>query len=203
MQPTDMHLDAVRETINMGMGHAAGVLNRACGMRFRLHVPVVQIAARFRFNNKETVEYGRPMRVVVQEFTGTVCGFSALAFSEKTAERLVAAVTRNISNSVVNPALTEAAVVELGNITLSGVTSRIGDILQFRFRYQPPVLYPETALRLMTERLSGAGDPAVIAHAKFSIVEKEDGAAVYLFFKAVSPTQFLIAVDRIRKSTET
>ena len=75
-------LDELTEHLNIGVGHAAGLLNSLIGRRIKLQVPRIEIFPRKQINEALKSFGTENYSTVNQKFGGDISGSASLLFSK-------------------------------------------------------------------------------------------------------------------------
>jgi chemotaxis protein CheC len=97
---TPMQLDILQELINIGVGRAAGMLNRMVSTHIQLQVPELVVLSSRELIHRYAARGGEVFSAVQLTFSGHFSGMSALIFPPESASRLVNII---LGNSVVSP----------------------------------------------------------------------------------------------------
>src|ERR687886_1605486 len=90
---TESQLDALRETANIGAGHAATALSQMTGGTIMITVPTVTIAA-LEDVPSQIADSEEPVAAVLMQMTGDLTGRTLLVFPRPTAVRLAELMLR-------------------------------------------------------------------------------------------------------------
>ncbi len=131
-------MDTLRELINIGIGRAAGMLNKLTRARVILEVPVVELIRMEELSCHVASLNGTPSSVVRIDYNGYITGSTALVFNTAGAAALVYAITGEEFEKPERDVMTEETLKEVGNICINGVMGSIGNILHERITYTPP-----------------------------------------------------------------
>lgn len=201
MNPTPLQADALSELINIGVGHAAGMLNQMVGSTIRLRVPTVKVLHLSRLANELGSGPDEILSLVRQPFAGFIQGSAALVFPPESAARLVAALTHEEQGSPVLDSVRSGTLSEVGNIVINGVMGTIANILHIRLSYGLPSCLDDSIAHLFTPP-SGQGDPMVVlAHTHFVIEDLDIQGTILLICEVFSFDALLAAIDAVSFQT--
>jgi chemotaxis protein CheC len=197
LNPTPLQTDALSELINIGIGHAAGMLNQMVGSPIRLRVPRVKVLQLSRL----AAELGRGpdeiLSLVRQPFAGSIQGTAALVFPPESAARLVAALTSEKPGSPDLDSVRSGTLSEVGNIVINGVMGTIANILHIRLTYGLPTYLDDSIAHLFSP--SGYQDDpmVVLAHTHFVIENLDIQGTILLICEVLSFDALLAAIDAV------
>ncbi len=128
--------DGIQELITMGVGRAAGMLNRLTGAHVTLRVPEVEILSGSAFPAGQ-----RPAEessLVSQQYQGLLSGMTILAIPRQSAIHLVTILTGEEGGAAGMDALRIETLLEVGNILISAIMSSLCVLLETRLTYGFP-----------------------------------------------------------------
>jgi chemotaxis protein CheC len=135
-----LQLDALRETANIGAGHAATALSQMTGSTIMIKVPAISIAgvqelqAQFEPNEE-------PVAAVFMHMLGDLTGRTLLVFPKPTVMRLAELMLRRpVGSSVACRELETSAIREAGNILSGAYMNALSDFLGMMLLPSPPTL---------------------------------------------------------------
>ena len=199
--PTDRHLDAISELLNIGVGRAAGMLNQMIGSPIRLEVPSVKILRASELGTELDRDPAEPLSFVRLGFGGALEGTAALVFPPDSAAKLVAVLIGEDpeTRAADLDSLRVGTLSEVGNIVINGVMGSLGNILRVRLNYELPT-YLEASLDHLFDQ--PASDPmVVVAHARFTVESLDIQGTILLVFEVRSFDALLAAVDAVSEET--
>ena len=197
-----MRLDILQELINIGVGRAAGMLNRMVSTHIQLQVPELVVLSSKEFLTRYGSRGKEIFSAVQLTFTGHFSGLSALIFPPESASRLVGII---LGNAVISPDEAEAMRVEtlqeVGNIVLNGVMGSIGNILKENIVFSTPDYVEERFERLVFFG-EHADDRAMVlmARTQFTIKDHLIEGEVLILFSLASFDTLLAAIDALGSS---
>lgn len=202
MQLTPMQLDILQELINIGVGRAAGMLNRMVSTHIQLQVPELVVLSSSEFIARYGTRGQEVFSAVQLTFSGHFSGLSALIFPPESASRLVGII---LGNSVIAQDEIEAMRVEtlqeVGNIVLNGVMGSIGNILKENIVFSTPDYVEERFERLVFFGESAdSGAMVLMARTQFTIKDHLIEGEVLILFSLASFDTLLAAIDTLAAS---
>ena len=164
-------LDALKEILNIGVGHAAGTLHELIEMPIKLSVPHVTVIS-CDDSLATTCNYGsESMAMVEMGFDGTLQGSAVLGFPTDGASKLVSLVTGEDDEVAKLEALRSEALSEIGNIVLNSVMGSIANMLQQPLNYSVPVFSEKTIVDI--DKLYGQDRNGAILFANTHFIVEE------------------------------
>lgn len=125
-QPTKSELDLLRETANIGSGHAATALSQLLGTPVKVRIPHVKVVPfdhlAERVGGAETV-----VMAVFFQLQGDIDGCLYVLMSEKRAKQLLGALFDEVDRGQEMTALHYSALAEAGNIVAGSYLSALAD----------------------------------------------------------------------------
>jgi chemotaxis protein CheC len=183
MRLDDNQRDVLQEVINIGVGHAAGVLNEMLSAHIKLQVPVVRICSAQEARPELLIMLGQGhLAAVRMTFTGSLEGKAHLIFPTESASKLVSALTDEAIGSPDLDAVKIGTLTEVGNIVINSVIGSISNLLKEKFSYHLP-LYMEGSVE---DLLNGSVAPEaifLIAQTQFLIQSMQVCGNILLIFE--------------------
>ncbi len=168
-QLTEVHLDALREISNVGMGHAATALSQMVGQTIHLHVPKVVLA-----DIADVPDLlGGPEQVVVGitlQVRGDARGNILLVFPLESAERMVSQLLSRDRECGLFDEIGISTVKEVGNILASSYLGAMGSLLNLTLLPSIPLLANDMAgavIDFLLIELSEEGNQALMIETEF------------------------------------
>ena len=196
MQLLPSQIDSLKEMVNIGVGHAAGVLNAMLDSRVKLHVPVVELLSHQDLQSKiQSMGHGNLSSVRIG-FRGPFSGNASLVFPDAGAIKLVSILTGvdEDSNDLVE--MRASTLTELGNIVLNGVMGAIGNELKLHVFYSVPI-YLENPFEVLLSSGQTQFDTNVVwVQTSFTIETESIVGDIILVFEVGSLDLLLAAVNR-------
>jgi chemotaxis protein CheC len=167
-------LDAITETINIGLGKSASLMNQMTGSHIRLSVPKLSVV-RFKdldFANGSLMGE-EVMSTVMLEFQGNFSGVTAILFPPDSAASLVMLLSGENEPGPEMDALRSETLKEVGNIIINSVMGSISNILSQHLSFSLPVYYEgKMSAVTATRRTIKEDDWVIVAHTQFLIESK-------------------------------
>jgi chemotaxis protein CheC len=139
---TPKQLDAIREVVNIGAGHAATNLSALTRLRVMISVPRIEFAEG-EVESARAVPGDGPLVVVAVPIIGiTDSGGerASLILARDTALRMVALMVRREASTTIGP-LEQSALMEMGNIVCAAYVGVLGTFLHKGVMIGTPELY--------------------------------------------------------------
>lgn len=198
MELTADQLDALKELVNVGIGHAAGMLNEMIEFRIRLNVPVVSLLTLSELQQELGGRLGlEELAAVKLDFSGSFAGTAQLIFPTESAATLVAILTGEEASSPDLDSLKIGTLTEVGNIVINGVMGSISNMLTQPLHYDVPTYLEEDIQHLMPLEDSDPAANVLLAQARFDVEELEVQGDIVLFFGVGSFDTLLTAIDLV------
>jgi chemotaxis protein CheC len=140
---TELELDALKETMNIGFGQAAAALSEVIDMQVILNVPKIAKVAPAEIASFVRSEIENPdgFSMVEQFFLGRFNGTSFLLLPESEGEKLVKLFTDDPEldrSGLALDSLERETIIEIGNIIIGACVGKIAEMLKDIVTYQPP-----------------------------------------------------------------
>jgi len=134
----DIHLDALGELLNIGMGAATASLSTMVRQEVLLSVPIIRVLAQQKvpkqlYDNPPTTVSG-----VRQSFSGEFSGDALLLFTDENSISLVRAVLGESLPLAQLSEMEEEAITEIGNIILNACISSLANVFQEHLNSDSP-----------------------------------------------------------------
>jgi chemotaxis protein CheC len=179
-------IDALKELINIGVGHAAGMLNEMIQFPIELSIPDVELLSPLDLQSELKKRFGIEMLSVVQ-----------LLFPTDSAVNLVSILTGEDKASPDLDSLKISTLSEVGNMLINGVMGSIGNVLDQPLDYDVPYYAEEEIEELLSKEQSLEHGTVLLAPAHFSIEELQIQGDILLFFDAGSFKVLLKAIAAV------
>lgn len=138
--PSSVQFDALRETANIGAGHAATALSQMTGRVIQIKVPTLGVADGRTLPLHLTPEE-EPVAAVQMEMRGDLSGRTLLVFPKATVMRLAELMLRRpLGSSVAFSELEASAIKEAGNILGGTYMNALSELLCLTLLPSPPTL---------------------------------------------------------------
>ncbi|MFZ5811597.1 MAG: chemotaxis protein CheC [Thermodesulfobacteriota bacterium] len=200
---TPLQLDILQELINIGVGRAAGMLNRMVSTHIQLQVPELVVLSVRDLISRYGTRKQEIFSAVQLTFSGNFSGVSALLFPPDSASRLVNII---LGNSVVASetvqTLRAETLQEVGNIVLNGVMGSIGNILKENIVFSSPDYVEERFERLVFFG-GNTGDEGMVlmARTQFTIKDHLIEGEVLILFSLASFGTLLQVIDGLAEGS--
>ncbi len=158
-----IQLDALRETANIGAGHAATALSQMTGSTIMINVPAINVvrmdAIPAQFGDEE-----EPVAAVMMHMLGDLSGRTLLVFPKPTVMRLAELMLRRpLGSSVALGELETSAIKEAGNILSGAYMNALSDFLGMLLLPSPPSLVIDMSTAVLSSAFAQfASDPDCI-----------------------------------------
>jgi len=196
MRLTPFQSDTLLELINIGVGRAAGMLNRLVNSHVQLQVPELRIVS---FEDLRASNEGLrrdSVSSVSIAFSGNFAGMSALIFPKDSAAKLTSLVLEPQGRNDFDEGLRSETLQEIGNIVLGGVMGSMANIMKERLRFAAP-RYAEGQFLDVLSLGAQPADLILLARTHFSIKDHRIGGEVLIVFSLESFDVLLAAIDAI------
>lgn len=156
---SDFQLDAVRETANIGAGHAATALAQLTESPIMISVPTAVFSGADALR-QQLGAVPQPVAAVVMGMLGQLSGKTALIFPRPTVVRLAEMMLRRPSGSCkVLSELETSAIREAGNILSGAYMNALSDFLGLLLLPSPPLLVIDQAAAVVDHVVAGVTGP--------------------------------------------
>jgi chemotaxis protein CheC len=132
--------DALTELINIAFGLTASKLSQITGSRVVIDVPTVGLDLTDDLTKDLGSLYGGEVVAVSQSFTGPISGDAMLLLNHEAAVRLGNAFVEEGLQSNRLDSSTSEILIEIGNMLLGACLGILGNLLEVRVNFSPPVL---------------------------------------------------------------
>ena len=189
-------IDSLKEMVNIGVGHAAGVLNAMLNSRVQLHVPVVEMMS-YEDLYVKIKSMGRGNLTSVRlGFKGPFSGNASLVFPSEAAVKLVSILTGIEDDPITLSEMQVGTLTEVGNIVLNGVMGAIGNELKLHVFYSVPI-YLENPIDVLLASDQAQFDSSVVwVQTSFDIETESIVGDIILVFEVGSLDLLLEAINR-------
>jgi len=140
LQLNTLELDALRETANIGAGHAATALSQMTSNTIMITVPTITIAA-LEDVPQRIMPDEEPIVAVLMQMMGDLTGRTLLVFPHPTAIRLAQLMLRRPNNPGAEfGELEQSAIKEAGNILSGAYMNALSEFMGLMLLPSPPSL---------------------------------------------------------------
>ncbi len=192
---TESQLDAIQETINIGVGRAASALNELVDRPVALVAPSVELLG-FEDLARALDPLGPAAVSSVQMgFRGSLEGCAFLIFPQASASRLVAGLTGDDGGGEDIDSLRSGTLTEVGNVVVNSVLGTLANLLDKPLRYSSPVYEEGSALALVTTQVHAREPLLLLVRTGFSIRGMEIEGSLLLLFELSSFEALLAGLE--------
>ncbi|MEW4983951.1 MAG: chemotaxis protein CheC [Cycloclasticus sp.] len=168
----EIHLDALGELLNIGMGAAAAALSTMVQQEVLLTVPIIRIVPSSEVASQLDDNPPNTVCGVKQSFSGEFSGDALLLFSEEKSLSLVRAVVGDSIPLEELSEMEEEAITEIGNIILNACISSLANIFNdYLDSALPEYLHEE--LELLFEEKESNANFVLLLRMSFNIAEQD------------------------------
>lgn len=145
-----IQLDALRETANIGAGHAATALSQMTGTTIMIKVPAINVSS-MEDIPPQFIPEEEPVAAVMMHMLGDLSGRTLLVFPKPTVMRMAELMLkRPIGSSVALGELETSAIKEAGNILSGAYMNALSDFLGMLLLPSPPTLVIDMSAAVLT-----------------------------------------------------
>lgn len=179
----NIQLDALRETANIGAGHAATALSQMTGSTIMIKVPAISVASVEELPAQFAPDE-EPVAAVLMHMLGDLTGRTLLVFPKPTVLRLAELMLRRpIGSSVAFSELETSAIKETGNILSGAYMNALGDFLGMLLLPSPPTLVVDMSVAVLTSAFGEfSADPDAILCVESEFVVRDNDQSLRGFF---------------------
>ena len=150
LQLNTLELDALRETANIGAGHAATALSQMTSNTIMITVPTITIAA-LEDVPQRIMPDEEPIVAVLMQMMGDLTGRTLLVFPHPTAIRLSQLMLRRPNNpGAPFGDLEQSAIKEAGNILSGAYMNALSEFMGLMLLPSPPSLAVDMSSAVLT-----------------------------------------------------
>jgi chemotaxis protein CheC len=189
-------IDSLKEMVNIGVGHAAGVLNAMLNSRVKLHVPVVEMMSHEELQTKVQSMGTGNLSSVRLGFKGPFSGNASLVFPADGAIKLVSILNGSEPGSGNLDAMQVGTLTEVGNIVLNGVMGAIGNELKLHVFYSVPIYVDNPFEVILSTQQTQVDAYVVWVQTRFTLESESIIGDIILVFDVGSLDLLLEAVNR-------
>lgn len=170
-----IQLDALRETANIGAGHAATALSQMTGSTIMINVPAINVLSLESIPSQFGAEE-EPVAAVMMHMLGDMSGRTLLVFPKPTVMRLAELMLqRPLGTSQALGELETSAIKEAGNILSGAYMNALSDFLGMMLLPSPPTLVIDMSAAVLSSAYAQfAPDPDHIlcVESEFRLTER-------------------------------
>lgn len=172
-----IQLDALRETANIGAGHAATALSQMTGNTIMIKVPAISVASMEALPAQFLADE-EPVAAVLMHMLGDLSGRTLLVFPRPTVMRLAELMLRRpVGSSIALGELETSAIKEAGNILSGAYMNALSDFLGMLLLPSPPSLVIDMSAAVLTSafgEFSPEPDAIICVESEFILTETND-----------------------------
>lgn len=178
-----IQLDALRETANIGAGHAATALSQMTGSTIMINVPDISMGSVEELPT-HFADSEEPIAAVTMNMLGDLTGRTLLVFPHDTVMRLAELMLRRpVGSSVVLSELEASAIKEAGNILSGAYMNALSDFLGMLLLPSPPTMIIDMSTAVLTSAFSEfAVDPEAVLCVESEFILTEMSQTLRGFF---------------------
>jgi len=169
-----IQLDALRETANIGAGHAATALSQMTGNTIMIKVPNISVASMEDLPAQFAADE-EPVAAVLMHMLGDLSGRTLLVFPRPTVMRLAELMLRRpLGSSLALGELESSAIKEAGNILSGAYMNALSDFLGMLLLPSPPTLVIDMSTAVLTSafgEFSADPDAIICVESEFMLTE--------------------------------
>ncbi len=169
-----IQLDALRETANIGAGHAATALSQMTGSTIMIKVPAISVASMDELPAQFSPDE-EPVAAVLMHMLGDLSGRTLLVFPRPTVMRLAELMLRRpLGSSLALGELESSAIKEAGNILSGAYMNALSDFLGMLLLPSPPTLVIDMSTAVITSafgEFSADPDAILCVESEFMLTE--------------------------------
>ncbi len=177
MHLNDIHQDAIKESMNIGIGKAASVLSNLIDHPIDIPLPRISFTKIETMRNLFDTHYQNWSSCVEMEFSGEFEGDSILIFNKQSAYRWTQIISQAQFGSVeeVVPEMEKDLLLEVGNIIINSCIGSISNLLDTVVNYQLPVFFTHVGSGLFDDLLerNRSLDFGIIINSNFVFAAEE------------------------------
>ncbi len=178
-----IQLDALRETANIGAGHAATALSQMTGNTIMIKVPAISVSNMEELPAQFSAEE-EPVAAVLMHMLGDLSGRTLLVFPRPTVMRLAELMLRRpVGSSLSLGELERSAIKEAGNILSGAYMNALSDFLGMLLLPSPPSLVIDMSTAVLTSAFGEfSQDPDAILCVESEFMLSESNQSLRGFF---------------------
>lgn len=194
---TDYYKDAFTEIFNMGVGRAAGLLNKMLETHITLKVPSIDI---FIDGNFDVLSENYEMDLVSavkMGFKGSYKGSATLIFPPQSAAIIISEITDEKPGPLKNDPVRTEALCEVGNVIINSVLGTLSNVLKADLDYTLPV-YKEGDIKDILQLKDVFPEGAIcVANTKLTAENLGVDGHIVLVFNLGDLEEILKALDQV------
>lgn len=196
MQLTELHLDAIAELLNIGMGQATDSLSQILNEEVNLSVPSVQLLS--RVDAAKNIDSGKkePIVAIKQHFEGPFWGDALLLFPQEKSLELVRAIVKEEVSHEMLLELEQDALSEIGNIILTSCLSSLANILTHEVTSSVPSFVSGPAIQVINDTGKDGGDVVMFLRMDFELHIKDIYGYVAFILEVAAVERFKESINK-------
>lgn len=196
MQLTELHLDAIAELLNIGMGQATDSLSQILNEEVNLSVPSVQLLS--RLDAAKNIDSGErsPIVAVKQHFNGPFWGDALLLFPQEKSLELVKAIVKEELPTPTLLELEQDALNEIGNIILTSCLSSLANILTHEVKSSIPQFVSGPAIQIINDTGKDDEDVVMFLRMDFQLHIKDIYGYVAFILEVAAVERFKESINK-------
>ena len=183
---SELHLEALKEIINIGVGKGAEVLNTMVQSHISLEVPEVRIFGSDEYSNFVDHFTETDYSIITLPFNGELNGFSKLIMSSEHAAKLVDAFIGKHGASIEMDSLRVDILSEIGNIITNAVMGTLSNMLSLELGFIVPSYELGKKNIIIPKEIISSASAILYAQTHFKIEEFETKGNFAIFFNLKS-----------------
>jgi chemotaxis protein CheC len=200
---SELELDALKETMNIGFGQAAAALSEVIDMQVILNVPKIAKLASHEIVSfvRSEIEDLEGFSMVEQFFLGRFSGTSFLLLPEREGQKLVKLFADDPEldrSASALDSLERETIVEIGNIIIGACVGKIAELLKDVVSYQPPRYFSGPIDdELLNRQVCSSGGLALVFKTVFHFEAEDVYGLLFLVTGEESASWLKKAVDEL------
>lgn len=138
MDIKEIHLDYLREIMNIGVGKAASLLNTLLNSHIEMHVPEIHIYSEEQILQQFSTISPDRISSVFLPFDGNISGLALLLFPPESAQHLIGLLLNDMQDDDDIDELRAGTLAEVGNIVLNSVMGTFSNMFSSAIHYSVP-----------------------------------------------------------------
>lgn len=195
-----LQLDALRETANIGAGHAATALSQMTGSTIMIKVPAINIVQLEAIPSTFAADE-EPVAAVMMHMLGDLSGRTLLVFPKPTVMRLAELMLRRpLGSSTALGEMETSAIKEAGNILSGAYMNALSDFLGMLLLPSPPSLVVDMSSAVLTSAYAQfASDPDCVLCVESEFMLTDVGQSLRgLFLLLPEPASLQVMLRALR-----
>lgn len=195
-----LQTDALRETANIGAGHAATALSQMTGTTIMIKVPAIGMLGvgdvPARIDDEE-----EPVAAVQMAMLGDLTGTTLLVFPKRTVMRMAEMMLRRpVGSSVTFTELETSAIKEAGNILSAAYMNALSDLFDVTLLPSPPTLVIDRSTTVLRSAMGGdqaAARSVLCVESEFQLVGQDGLRGFFLLLPDPDTLQRMLQALRL------